>query len=160
MEQEVIELTPIERLIAFYSEELFNEIVINRDSTNFWEKANSYLFENALTSFREGVKSLREGMVEDKDMFNYFSAFCFRIFSQPFTDPALNVFSEGFNEIADDPIFFKEAFQWNTKALSKIEVLLLFLCVHRNKITIMLDTRIRTERTAAAETKAARGGKR
>ncbi|QZA70727.1 hypothetical protein AH04_254 [Erwinia phage AH04] len=160
MEQEVIELTPIERLIAFYSEELFNEIVINRDSTSFWEKANSYLFENALTSFREGVKSLREGMVEDKDMFNYFSAFCFRIFSQPFTDPALSVFSEGFNEIADDPVFFKEAFQWNTKALSTIEVLLLFLCVHRNKITIMLDTRIRTERAAAAETRAVKGGKR
>lgn len=153
MEENGIIITPIERLIAFYCDELFTEIVINKDSTSFWGKARDYLFDNALTSFREGIVSLREGMIENKEMYNYFSAFCFRVFSQPYSDPAINVFCEGFDEISTDPTFFKDVFQWKSKDLGKVEQLLLFLCVHRNKIMLALNDRMEAEAAAAMERK-------
>lgn len=137
MEEQQIK-TPIERLIDFYIKELFNEVVYNKDSTSFWEKANDYIFSSALTSFRESVKSLIEGMNEDKDMFNYFSALCFRIFSQPYTKEALKEFCQGFDEAARDPIL-SEGYSYTTSQLTVVQQLLLFFCVHRNEITIAMD---------------------
>lgn len=154
MEQEEIIITPIERLITFFGEELFHEVIYNQDSTKFWMKASDHLFDNALTSFREGVVALREGMIEDKEMYNYFSTFVFRMFSQPYTEVALDVFAEGFNLIAKDAVFFSEVFEWNTSNLTKVEILLLFLCVHRNKITLAMDKRIELDKAAALEQKA------
>ena len=159
-QQEEIVITPIERLINFFGEELFHEVIYNQDSTNFWTKASDYLFDNALTSFREGIAALRTGIVEDREMYNYFSTLVFRMFSQPYTEVALNVFAEGFDLIASDPVFFKEAFEWNSKSLSKVEILLLFLCVHRNKITLAMDKRVELEKVAAAAAEIGRATRR
>lgn len=159
MEQEGIVLTPIERLIEFYTKELYTEVVFNRDSSEFWKKAQDYVFENSLTSFREGLTSLINGMNESREMYNYFSALCFRMFSQPFTQPALDVFAEGFDDIATDKIL-SQGFQWKAKNLSKVEMLILFLSVHRNEIMLAMDKKITVEKEAALASRSNRGNKR
>lgn len=140
MDQLEIVVTPIERLIQFYTKELYNEIVFNKDSTGFWKKAQDYIFSNSLTSFREGLDALKEGLNEDREMFNYFSTLCFRIYAQPFTETALSIFLEGFDKISTDPVL-GEGFRWDVKTLSSLELLLLFLTVHRNEITIAMFKR-------------------
>lgn len=145
MEQEGTVLTPIERLIEFYIKELYTEIVINRDSSTFWKKAQSYVFENSLPSFREGLRSLVEGMNDNREMYNYFSAFCFRMFSQPFTEPALDSFAEGFDVVAKDGIF-NQSFQFSAVKFSKVEQLILFLTVHRNEIMLAMAEKIAVEK--------------
>lgn len=149
--------TQIELLIKFYVRELYNEIIFNNDSTQFWKKAQAYIFDNTLTSFREGVKELVEGMNEDKDMYNYFSAFCFRVFSQPYTSVALTVFSESFDDIVMDDIL-RSGFDWKAGQLTKIQLLLLFISVHRNEIMLMFEQKLALESAAAAERKKARAG--
>lgn len=158
METPEIVVTPIELLITFYTKELYNEIVYNGDSTGFWLKGQTYIFSNSLTSFREGLKALVDGMKEDKEMFNYFSTLCFRIFSQPYTSPALDVFSEGFDEIVDDQML-RHGFQWKTKDLSRVEVLILFLTVHRDEITIAMNRRIEFEKANLVPEKLSKKGR-
>lgn len=147
MDQLEIVVTPIERLIQFYTKELYNEIVFNKDSTGFWNKAQDYIFSNSLTSFREGLDALKEGMNADREMFNYFSTLCFRIYAQPFTETALNIFLEGFDKISVDPVL-GAGFQWDVKTLSSLELLLLFLTVHRNEITIAMFKRDEEDKAA------------
>lgn len=147
MDQLEIVVTPIERLIEFYTKELYNEIVFNKDSTGFWTKAQDYVFSNALSSFREGLNSLKEGLNEDREMFNYFSALCFRIYAQPFTETALSIFLEGFSKISKDPVL-GTGFQWDAKGLSDLELLILFLTVHRNEITIAIFRRDEEEKAS------------
>lgn len=159
MEQEGIVLTPIERLIECYTRELYTEIIFNQDSSEFWKKAQDYIFENSLTSFREGLTNLFNGMNESRDMTNYFSALCFRMFSQPYTQPALDVFAEGFDDIALDKVLAHN-FQWKARDLSKVETLILFLSVHRNEIMLMMDKKITLEKEAAIERKISKGNKR
>lgn len=159
MEQEGTVLTPIERLIECFTRELYTEIMFNRDSSSFWNKAQDYVFGNSLTSFREGLNDLINGMKESREMYNYFSALCFRMFSQPYTQPALDVFAEGFDDVADDYIL-KEGYQWKAKNLSKVEQLILFLSVHRNEIMLMMDKRLTADKEEATAKKVARGNKR
>jgi len=156
MEQEVIVLTPIERLIEFYTKELYTEVVYNRDSSTFWTKAQNYVFENSLASFREGLRALIEGMNESREMYNYFSALCFRMFSQPFTEPALDSFAEGFDAVAKDSIF-KQSFQFSAVGFSKVEQLILFLAVHRSEIMVAMAKKIEAEK-ASSQVKRVRGG--
>lgn len=156
MEQEGIVLTPIERLIEFYTKELYTEVVFNQDSSTFWSKAQTYVFENSLASFREGLKSLIDGMNESREMYNYFSALCFRMFSQPFTEPALNVFAEGFDSVAVEEIF-KQSFQFSAVRFSKVEKLILFLAVHRNEIMLAMAKKMEAEKTTPV--KRSRGNK-
>lgn len=127
---------PIILLLEHMASELHTEIVINKDSTEFWTKAQDYIFDNSLVSFREGVNTLKEGIVGNKDMYNYLSALIFRTFAQPYTITALEQFCKGFDATAADPIL--GGFNFKSADLSTVEKLLLFFTVHRNKITIAL----------------------
>lgn len=128
---------PINSLIEFLSKELHQEIVYNDDSSQFWKKAQIHIFDNSIASIRESINSLSEAIGEDPDLFNYFSSFTFRVFSQPFARPAIKNFSEGFDEIGMD-VFFREALSITSKDLTLVEQFLLFLSVHRNQIQLMM----------------------
>jgi len=130
----------IERLIAFYARELHVEIVINKDSTGFWGVADEDIFGVRLTSFREGISAFVKRLSEEGDMFNYFSAFCFRVNAQPYAQPAIDVFCEGFDSVSGDELL-KAGYSWNTRNLTPIGKLLLFLTVHRNEIYIAMRMR-------------------
>lgn len=150
---------PIVELIGALSQELRQEIVINEDSTGFWLKAMNHIFENAVVSIRENVDALAEAVAGDPDLYNYMSAFVFRMFSQPFTREALDRFAKGFDEIAGDK-FFRDGFGFNTSALTKVETFLLFITIHRNHIQIaFLEAQQFAEDKRAAEIAARRGGR-
>lgn len=149
MDYETTPSTHIERLIAFYAHELHIEVVINRDSTGFWKTADEDIFSHRLSSFRVGLKSFTDRIASEGDMFNYFSALCFRIYSQPFTETAVKVFCEGFDQISSDKLL-KDGFDWKTTELSSVGQLLLFMTVHRNEIYIAMQKR---ELAEAAATK-------
>lgn len=134
MENEIPD--PIQELIYFLSDELRQEIIINKDGTSFWLKAMSHIFENSIVSVKENLRSLSEAVTSDTDLFNYMSAFVCRVFSQPFTRDALKRFSDGFDEIAADD-FFRDGFGFDTKGMTMIEKFLLFLTAHRNQIQIV-----------------------
>lgn len=160
MEQlQQVPLDPVIELLNFISQELREEIVTNKDSTNFWQKSMDYIFENAIPSVREGIKNLSQGMAEDKDMNNYFSCFVFRIFTQPYAIKALEQFSIGFDESANDA-FFNGNFDFTAKNMTRVEKLLLFITVHRNKIILQLAELSRLEEDARQQARLdRRGGK-
>ncbi|AEV89706.1 hypothetical protein OBP_269 [Pseudomonas phage OBP] len=133
------EKDPIVLLLNYMASELHTEVIINRDSTDFWEKAQDYIFDNSLVSFREGIDTLSEAIKKEKDMYNYLSALVFRTFAQPFTLTALKQFADGFDATASDPIL--GGFNFTAAKLTNIEKLMLFFTVHRNKITIALFER-------------------
>lgn len=159
MEQQELPIPPIEELLDFIANELDEGIVINGDVTGFWKKSREYVFEVAIPSFREGIQALSEGMAEDKEMYDYFSCMVFRIFAQPFTDKALNQFSTGFDEGAKDA-FFKGGFSYLARDMSKVERLLLFITVHRNKIIMASHVREELLERTRIEERAARRGNR
>lgn len=128
---------PIQSLIDFLSVELHQEVVFNEDSTGFWLKAQTYIFDNSIASIRESINSLSQAIGEDPDLFNYFSSFTFRVFSQPFARKAIESFATGFDEIGQD-IFFREALTITSKDLTLVEQFLLFLSVHRNQIQLAM----------------------
>ena len=133
---------PISLLLDFYSDELTNEIIINSDHTQFWKYAEEHIFGTALTSFREGIREFVKSFDPNinpnhKEMYNYFTILSFRIFSQPFTVPALKSFVESFDSISKDGMFLN-GFNFTGSELSKVEQLLLFFCVHQDKITLTM----------------------
>lgn len=131
------QLNNIATLNAILSKELEVEILVNDDSTKFWNKANSAIFELALPSFREGLESLQESLSEDADGFNYFSSMVTRVMSQPVTKVALAEFVSGFDITAKDPVM-GDGFNYKASELSPVAQLLLFISVHRNLITLTL----------------------
>lgn len=134
MEQQ-ISYDPIVQLISYVAEELHQEIVINQDSSEFWKKAQDYIFDNSVASVREGINNLSEGIGESPDLYSYLSSLVFRTFSQPFTAPALESFSKGFDMVAGDA-FFRDGFGFKASEMTKVEQLLLFITVHRNHIQL------------------------
>jgi hypothetical protein len=135
-------------LLRHLTSELHTEVIINEDSTNFWGKAQDYIFDNSLLSFREGIKSLKEGLDQDKDMYNYLSALVFRTFAQSFTEPALTQFCAGFDKTANDDLL--SGYTYKAAELSNVEKLLLFFTVHRNLIQLAFYER---EAAIAAQAK-------
>lgn len=134
---EIQQKDPIQKLIEFYVKELSDEIIYNQDSSGFWDKASTYVFDLSIASFRESLTDFVQGMREDKDMYNYFANMCFRIFSQPFTKTALASFTNSFNEVANDNVF-DGTLNYTAKDLSNVESLILFFTVHRNEIMIKM----------------------
>lgn len=128
------EKDPIVLLLNQMASELYTEVVLNDDSTEFWKKAQDYIFENSLLSFREGITSLKKGLETDGDMYNYMTSMIFRTFAQPYTSAALEQFVKGFDLVANDAVL--GGFSYTASELSKVEQLLLFFVVHRDRITI------------------------
>lgn len=128
------EKDPIVLLLNQMASELYTEVVLNDDSTEFWKKAQDYIFENSLLSFREGITSLKKGLETDGDMYNYMTSMIFRTFAQPYTSAALEQFVKGFDLVANDGVL--GGFNYTASELSKVEQLLLFFVVHRDRITI------------------------
>lgn len=128
------EKDPIVLLLNQMASELYTEVVLNDDSTEFWKKAQDYIFENSLLSFREGITSLKKGLETDGDMYNYMTSMIFRTFAQPYTSAALERFVKGFDLVANDTVL--GGFSYTASELSKVEQLLLFFVVHRDRITI------------------------
>lgn len=147
------EVDKIKALLDSIAAELHTEIIFNKDSTNFWGKAQDYIFDNALLSFREGVNTLKEAVGEDKDMYNYMAAMIFRLFAQPHTRAALDQFGVGFDQTADDPVL--GGFNFKAVQLSNVEKLLLFYVVHSDRITLALAER---DAIIAEESKRGRKG--
>lgn len=147
---------PIVLLIEELSKELHQEIVFNEDSSQFWKKAQIHIFDNSIASIREGISALSEAMGEDLDMYNYFTSFTLRVFSQPFTRPALKNFTTGFDEIGGD-VFFRDALGFTSKDMTVVEHFLLFICVHRNQIQLALlaaeDLKVKMAAEEAAKRK-------
>lgn len=145
---------PIQQLIQYYVDELFNEVVYNQDSSQFWKKASDHVFEVSLVSFRESVLELQKALIDDRAMYNYWTATCFRFFSQPFTQSALINFTNGFDAVAKDTMF-GDAFNYRSTDLSNVEKLILFFSVHRDQIAMKFD-----EQTQVAAAKAANNRRR
>lgn len=125
------------RLITILTKEMETEILINDDSSEFWKKANSALFEDSLPSFREGLNTLVETLGQDKDAYNYFSSMVARIMTDPGTDQALKNFVIGFDKTASDPVM-GDGFNYKASDLSPVGQLMLFISVNRNLITLAL----------------------
>jgi len=147
MNAEAQPLSHVERLIEFYARELHVEIVINKDSTGFWKCAMDDILGMRLTSFREGIVEFVKRLGDEGDMFNYFSAFCLRVYSQPYSQLAVDVFCAGFDEVSSDPML-KSGYNYKAKDLSPLSRLLLFLTVHRNEVYIALAQRTAEEEKA------------
>lgn len=126
---------PILQLIEIVSSELRQEIIYNDDSTEFWKKAQDYVFDNSIASVREGISTLSEAIGESPDMYSYLSSMIFRVFSQPFTKEALKRFAVGFDEVSDDA-FFRNGFGFTAKDMTIVEQFILFVTVHRNQIQL------------------------
>lgn len=146
------EKDPINLLIDELSKELHVEIAINEDSSAFWKKAQSYIFDNSIASIREGIKALSDAMGESPDLYNYFTTFTLRVFSQPFTRVALKNFVSGFDEIGNDT-FFRGALGFESKDMTPVEHFLLFICVHRNQIQLAMFAADEAKRKAIEEGK-------
>lgn len=131
---------PFNSLVEFYAHELFNECVINKDASNFWEKANDQIFGVSLVTFRTSLDEFIRILHQDKDMYNYFAQLIMRAYSRPFTRKALVDFGVSFDEISKDRLF-NNGFTYIYKQLSPAEQLLLFFSVHRDQITLALDRR-------------------
>lgn len=136
---------PIQLLIKFFVKELYNEIIMNKDQARFWKTASDTLFSYSLSSFREGLIQFQKTIHENKDMYNYFACLCFRTFSQPFTKPALKSFTEGFKEIATDPLL-GTGIPFEDKKLGSVESLMLFYTVHNDEVTLMLYEKATAEK--------------
>lgn len=131
-------INPFHALIHFYASELYNECVINRDSSNFWEKSNDHIFMSPLVSFRTSLNEFHKSLANEKNMYNYFITMFVRAFAQPFTRQALKDFGDSFNDIVGDPVF-GNAVDFTFKDLSSAEQLLLFFSVHRDQISLALE---------------------
>lgn len=134
----LIPKTDLEQLLDLMIKELTIEILYNNDSTKFWSDSMEHIFGSSLVSFRESITEFKASVDENKDMMNYFSALCFRIFSKPYTLPVLADFSKGFNTTSTDSVF-DGVYKYNMQDLSPVEKLLLFFTVHRNEITLILQ---------------------
>lgn len=129
---------PLHALIAFYASELYNECVVNRDSSNFWEKSNDHIFLSPLVSFKTALNEFHKSLGNEKNMYNYFVTMFVRAFAQPYTKPALKEFGDSFNEVVKDPIF-GSAVDFTFNDLSPAEQLLLFFSVHRDQISLAVE---------------------
>lgn len=134
MENQYLE-DPILLLIDYIASELRQEIIVNEDSTEFWKKAQVYIFDNSIVSVREGIKELGKGLEDSPDMYSYFSSLVFRIMAQPYASAAIDMFVKGFDATVEDH-FFRDGFGFNTEGMSKVEKLLVFITVHRNHIQL------------------------
>jgi len=128
-------IPPVTALINFYANELYNEIVINKDSSGFWKKSMDIIFEMSLANFNTSLKSFSEAYTADKEMYNYFLQLVTRVVCQPFANEALAIFGKSFDEIASDPAF-GGGISYKAEKLSKAELVLLFFAVHRDQITL------------------------
>lgn len=133
-------LDPFNALIKFYATELFNECVINLDSSNFWDKANEHIFGESLVSFRSSVETFIKALIQDKDMYNYFAQLIIRAYSYPITKTALKEFGVAFDEVTKDKVF-GGGFDYSFGTLTRAEQLLLFFSVHRDQISLALDAK-------------------
>lgn len=138
MDNQPVMIEPFHALIGFYANELFNECVINKDASDFWEKSNEHIFGSALVSFRTALADFIKSLGDDKDMYNYFAQLIIRAYAHPFTKKALAEFGVSFDEITKDKLF-GNGFDYNFNDLSRAEQLLLFFSVHRDQITLALD---------------------
>jgi hypothetical protein len=93
-------------------------------------------------------------MSENKEMMNYFSALCFRIFAQPFTAKAISAFIANFDRLSKDNLF-NNTFKYTAADLSEVERLLLFFSVHRNEVTLIMEQE-KAARKAAVNTTSSR----
>ena len=144
-------LNPFFALVNFYATELYNECVINKDSSHFWEKSNEHIFSSPLVSFKTSLQQFHKTLANEKDMYNYFITMFVRGFAQPYTKQALKEFGESFNLTTTDPIF-GGAVDFKFNDLSPAEQLMLFFAVHRDQISLALAQR----KQAIAEEAAAR----
>lgn len=134
---EELKPNPFFALINFYATELYNECVINKDSSDFWEKSNEYIFSSPLVSFKTALTEFRKNLVTQKDMYNYFITMFVRAFAQPYTRQALKEFGESFNLTTTDPIF-GNAIEFRFDELSPAEQLMLFFSAHRDQISLAM----------------------
>lgn len=144
-------IPPITALINFYASELYNEIVINQDSSGFWNKSMDIIFEMSLTNFKTSLINFAEAYSTDKEMYNYFLQLVTRVVCQPFANEALGIFGKSFDEMASDPAF-GGGISYKAADLSKAQLVLLFFAVHRDQITlahneyVVLEAERRTEK--------------
>lgn len=138
MDNQPVVVEPFHALIGFYATELFNECVINKDASDFWEKSNEHIFGASLVSFKTALADFIKPLSDDKDMYNYFAQLVIRAYARPLTKKALAEFGVAFDEITKDQLF-GNGFDYAFKDLSPAGQLLLFFSAHRDQITLALD---------------------
>lgn len=125
------------RLINILTNEMETEIIINKDSSEFWKKANALVFEESLPSFREALTNLVTALGTDKEAYNYFSSMVTRVLSDPGTKPALELFVKGFDTTVLDEVL-ANGFNFKASDLSPVGQLILYISVHRNLVTLAM----------------------
>lgn len=148
-------------LLELLANELHTEVIVNKDTTEFWKKSQIVIFESPIAAFRESLTNLQEKLIESPEMLNYFTSMVMRMVSNPVTVPALDEFSKGFDAVAADAIF-GESITIKASQMQRSELLMLFITVHRNAITlamykrdadIKMEQRIEYEARLAARTR-------
>ena len=82
-------LDPVEALLGDLVEEAMIEIIANKDSSLFWTKFKSHMYDTALISFEEDYKSLIDDLGATPDAFDYFVRFVQRVLAKPYASEAL-----------------------------------------------------------------------
>lgn len=138
------EESSISLFLKALDEELYHEIVIQRDPTEFWFKASSALFETSIAGFKEQVIALHELCKEDVDLYDYATTMIMRLTSNPHHDAAIKSFIEGsdpkvnrLDNLLSDP-FFGGGVAYQPSTMSRVEKLLLFITVHRTRIQLAI----------------------
>lgn len=148
-------IDPIRGFLKAFDEELFQEIVVQRDPTGFWDKARIMLFETSIANFNETVIEFVAEVNGSPDLYDYFVTMSSRMLGEYYAEAALTKFKSVMIKTVVDPVF-GNGITFDVKQMSEVQNLLLFMTVNRTRIALAM---VQKRNAIAEESRSNRGGK-